>query len=181
VYNMSIPENIQKIYRILNNHERRIRELEKIISKLRDTSISEIKKEIIKVPSFQKLSRKIGVPESVLERLFDIEDESITLLDIIGESHKERTQNATLVVLLAYKYVFNREEVLAREIKRNIAELGISLANFPRYLNEIIPTFIRRKGKPRSPKTTYKLTLQGEVRAKEILKTLGEIYAQEAA
>lgn len=176
---MVSTDELQKVYKILSEHEKRLKELESIIDQLRKR-IEEVNK-VKEVPGFQKLSKRTGIHESILKKLFDVEDESITLLDIIGESYKQKIQNATLVILLAYKYILGIEEVLAQEIRRNIAELGIPLNNFANYLKEIIPTLIRRKGRPRSPKTIYKLTVQGEVRAKEILKTLGGTHEQTSA
>jgi len=176
---MVSADELQKVYKILSEHENRLKELESIIDQLRK-GIEKVKK-VKEVPSFHKLSKRTGVNSLTLKKLFDVENESITLLDIIGESYKQKTQNAVLVILLAYKYILGVEEVLAQEIRRNIAELGIPLNNFANYLKEIIPTLIRRKGRPRSPKTIYKLTVQGEVRAKEILKTLGGTHEQTSA
>jgi len=169
----------QKIYNILKEHEKRIKELERIVSRLMGKEERETEEAKI-VANFQKFSRKTGIDIPVLKRLFDVEEREITLLKIIGDSTKEKVQNITLVILLAYKHLFDMEEVLAHEIRRNVAELGVSLNNFSRHLNEIKPRFIRRKGKPKSPRTVYKLTMEGEIKAREILRNLSEIYGGEA-
>lgn len=53
-----------------------------------------------------------------------------------------------------------------------MGENGIPLQNFATYLNELVPSLVRRKGKPKSPKTTYRLLPYGESRAKELIKQL---------
>jgi hypothetical protein len=98
----------------------------------------------------------------------------LTLLKIVGNNDEEKTQKASLVVLIGYKYFLGTKEILASEIKRNVAENRVSLNNFARNLNKIIPSLIRRKGKFRSRKTTYKLTPLGEAEARAVLKELCE-------
>jgi len=173
---MVSSDELHKIYKMLDDHENRLKELESIVNQLR-RRFGEVKV-VEEVPGFQKLSKKTGIDVQTLKKLFDVDNETITLLDVIGENYKQKTQNATLLVLLAYKYIFGIEEILSQEIRRNVAELGIPLSNFASYVKEMIPTLIRKKGKPRSPKTIYRLTIQGEVNAKKILKTLGETYEQ---
>ena len=62
--------------------------------------------------------------------------------------------------------------MLAKEIKRNVAENNIPINNFATYINEMSPSLIRRKGKLRSPKTTYKLTPYGEAKARELIQIM---------
>jgi hypothetical protein len=109
-----------------------------------------------------------------IRELFDIEDKTLTSLKVVGEGEREKTRAISLVVLLGYKYLFGNEQLLSSELKRNVAANRIPVNNFATYLNEIIPSLILRKGKTKSRKTTYKLTLLGEAEAKEILKKLCE-------
>jgi len=124
--------------------------------------------------NIEKLAQKIGVATDKVKELYDKEGDKLTLLKITGKDEREKTRKISLAVLLGYKYIFGNEEISATEIRRNVAENRVSLNNFATFLNEIIPSLIRRKGKPRSPKTTYKLTPLGEAEAKTALKKLCE-------
>jgi len=161
--------NFSDIKSILKNHEERIQRIEEFIKRI-DEKISSTK--IIKSSGISRLSQKIGIPEEKINELFDIEEDQLTIIKTIGEKDKEKTKNTTLLVLIGYKYLFNTEEVLAREIKRNVAENNIPLNNFATYINEMSPSLVRRKGKLRSPKTTYKLTPYGEAKARELIKLI---------
>jgi DNA-binding HxlR family transcriptional regulator len=121
---------------------------------------------------FERLAEKIGVKSEKIKELFDVENNSLTLLKVIGEDERDKTKKISLAVLLGYKYTVGNEQVFSKEIRRNVAENRISVNNFATYLNEMIPSLIRRTGKPKSPKTTYRLTPLGEAEAKEILKKL---------
>jgi hypothetical protein len=109
-----------------------------------------------------------------IKELFDVENNSLTLLKVIGEDERDKTKKISLAVLLGYKYAVGNEQVFSKEIRRNVAENRISVNNFATYLNEMIPSLIRRTGKLKSPKTTYRLTPLGEVEAKEIVKKFCE-------
>lgn len=164
-------EEIIKIKKKLEEHEKRIANLEKNISKKqehKERETLEIKEGI------ERLTRKIGVPEEKIKELFDFEGNTLTSVKVIGKNEKEKTQNIVLIVILGYKYFYGIEEILAKEIKRNVAENRISINNFATHLKEITPSLIRKKGVPKSPKTIYKLTVLGESTAREILKKLCE-------
>jgi hypothetical protein len=118
----------------------------------------------------ERLAQKIGVDPEGIKKIFDIEGESLTLVSIFGKDDKERTKNATLLILIGYKYLFGRDDVLSQEVRRNVAENRVPLNNFSEHLNRITPSLIRRKGKTRSPKTTYRLTSLGEAEARELLR-----------
>lgn len=163
---MKIKEVIDQIKKELEDHKRRISKLENLIK----TKGPEILKK--SKNGFQKLVKKLNVPEEKIQEIFDFEDNTLTLLKVVGENPKEKTQNITLLVLLGYKYCFNKNEVLSQEIRRNVGENGIPLENFATYLNELIPLSVRRKGKRKSSKTTYRLMPSGEFKAKELIKKL---------
>ena len=110
----------------------------------------------------------------IRDRVYDLEGNSLTIVKIFGEDDREKIKNITLLVLLGYKYILGNNEVLSKEIRRNVAENRISLNNFATYLKEITPSLIRRKGKLRSPNTIYKLTTLGEVSARDLLKKICE-------
>lgn len=161
-------EEISKLKLIIEDHEKRIKKIEEIIKKFEITPDMG-KKEIVGI---KRLAKKVGIDGDKLKEIFDIENKQLTVIKVIGEKEKDKTQNIALLVLLGYKYLFGKEEVLSQEIRRNVAENGIPLNNFATHLNEITPYLVRRKGKPRSPKTTYKLTIIGELRARKLVKAI---------
>ena len=161
---------LSEIRKELRDHEKRIKALEDAFKGSKTVGIK-------KAPvgsNLQKLAEKIGVAPERIEELFDKENNTLTLVKIIGENVEEKTQKASLAILIGYKYFLGIKEVLAGELRRNVAESRIPVDNFATYLNKIIPSFIRRKGKPKSRKTTYKLTTYGEAEAKTVLKKLCE-------
>lgn len=166
---MKIEKEINQIKKELENHRERISALE--------NSKKTKKPEILDKPEdgVQQLAKKTNVSEEKIREIFDFEDNTLTLVKVIGENLKEKIQNASLLVLFGYKYCFNKIEVLSQEIRRNVGENGIPLENFATYLNELVPSLVRRKGRPRSPKTTYRLIPSGEFKAKELIKKLSEI------
>ena len=108
----------------------------------------------------------------IIDLSHQIEEGMLTLIKHAGEDHKTKVQNIVLLTLFGYKLHFGEREILSKEIRRNVAENRISLNNFGTFLNELIPSMLRRKGKLRSPKTSYKLTVQGEVRAKDLIREI---------
>jgi hypothetical protein len=161
---MSGIENIKKI---LEDHESRLRLLEQKIELPAPHDGS-----VIKEAGIGKLAKKVGSNIEKLESLFDIENNSLTILKAAGNDEADKTKKITLMVLLGYKYIFGIESVLSKEIRRNVAENRIPLNNFATYLNEMIPSLIRRIGKLKSKTTMYKLNPLGEAEAKEIVKQL---------
>ena len=165
---MNENDDIKTIKEILEKHERRIKFLESMIPTLKNEEVKPVEGKV----DFARLAQKIGVDSEKIRQLFDIENNNLTLLKSIGEDERERTKKIALLVLLAYRYFFGNEQVLSKEIRRNVAENRVPVNNFATYLNELIPSLIRRMGKLKSPSTTYKLTPLGEAEAKERIKKL---------
>ena len=163
---MTSENVISEIKDKLEDHEKRIKKIEDFIKNL------ESKPPIEELSGIKKLSKKTGVNEKVLKEIFDVEDDQLTVVKITGEKERDKTQNIALLVLLGYKYLLSKEEVLSQEIRRNVAENNIPLNNFATHLGDVTPSLIRRKGKLRSPKTTYKLTTLGESKARELIKVI---------
>lgn len=161
---------LKKIKEMLQEHEKRIKSLEDIFTNSKSEEITPLEGRA----DIEKLAKKIGVNSEKVRELFDIENNTLTLLKIVGKDDREKAQKISLAALLGYKYFLGNEKVLSKEIRRNVAENRVPVNNFATYLNEIIPSLIRRIGKSRSPKTTYKLTPLGEAEAKEILRKLCE-------
>jgi len=165
---MRSEEEIAELKHKLAEHEKRIKSLENMILGRKAEEITLVKGKV----DFERLAEKIGVKSEKVRELFDIENNSLTLLKVMGKDERDKTKKISLVVLLGYKYASGNEQVLSKEIRRNVAENRTSVNNFATYLNEMTPSLIRRIGKPKSPKITYKLTALGEAEAKEILKKL---------
>jgi len=161
-------KEIEKIKEALKNHEKRIKFLEEEKSMRSAVQGSAP----VKRTGIERLAEKVGSDVEKLEELFDTENHTLTLLRVTGKDEAEKTKRISLIVLLGYKYFFGNEKVLSREIRRNVAENRIPINNFATYLNEMIPSLIRRIGKLKSPTTTYKLTPLGEAEAKEIIKEM---------
>lgn len=165
-----MSNEFSKIKEKIMEHEKRIKALEDAFA----GSKAEEVKEVQSRTNIKKLAKKIEVSPERIEELFDIENNALTLLKIAGKDDEEKTQKISLAVLIGYKYFLGTNQILASEIRRNVAENRVPLNNFATYLNKIIPSLIRRKGKPRSRKTTYKLTPLGEAEARAVVKELCE-------
>jgi hypothetical protein len=163
-----MSEEIKKIKETLENHEKRIISLEEKFHGPEGKEVTSPRVE----PSIEKFSEKTGISIEKLKVLFDVENSTLTLLKVTGKDEAEKTKRISLVVLMGYKYLFGNEKVLSKDIRRNVAENRIPVNNFATYLNEMIPSLIRRIGKPKSPMTTYKLTPLGEAEANEMIKEL---------
>lgn len=167
---MTLERDISEIKKRLEEHKRRIEDLEKAISS-RATE-----KDIVSVPGIEggiaKLAKRIGIDKEKVREIFDLEEDALTVVKTIGEKDKEKTQNITMLVLTGYRYLYGKNDILAQEIRRNVAENNIPLSNFATYLNEMCPSLLRRKGKFRSPKTGYRLTVLGESRGRELIKQI---------
>jgi len=159
-------EEIQLLKEKIHDHDRRIAELEKILRGKKEVPVIEEK------TGLQKLATKLGIPIDKFDQIFDKEESTLTVIRYVGANDREKTQNIALITLFGYKIFFGQEEMLSQEIRRNVAENRISLNNFGTYLNELTPSLLRRKGELRSPKTTYRLNIQGEVKAKELIKNI---------
>jgi hypothetical protein len=159
-------EELRLLKEKIHEHERRIIELENILKEKKEMPVIE------GTTGIQKLATKLGIPADKFDQIFDKEESMLTVIKYTGVNDREKTQNIALLTLLGYKIFFGQEEVLSQEIRRNVAENSVTLNNFGTYLNELAPSLLRRKGELRSPKTTYRLTISGEVKAKELIKNI---------
>lgn len=161
---MELKKEIDKIKKTLRVHGERISQLEKEGSRLFPEQIG--------VGGIEQLAKKTDIKKEKIRDCFDLEENILTVIKTLGDDDNEKTKNISLLCLLGYKYFFRKKELLSQEIRRNVAENGVPLDNFASHLKEMMPLFVRRKGKPRSPKTTYRLTTLGEAEAKKLLKNL---------
>jgi hypothetical protein len=164
--NDRLIEKMSDIQRVLKDHENRILALEKALSKY---SVKEV---ISEVNGFEKFSIKLNLDLEKIRNIYEIDESSLVVLRSCGEDDRERIKNITLIALLGYKYIFGEEKVLSKEIRRNVMENRIPVNNFSTYINELIPSQIRRIGKVKSSTTRYKLTPLGEAEAKGIIQKL---------
>jgi hypothetical protein len=152
--------------KILKDHENRILALEKAILK---HSVEEVISETFGI---EKFSAKLNLEVEKLRSIYDVEGSSLTVLQACSQEDPEKIKNITLLALLGYKNILGKDRILSKEIRRNVTENRIPVNNFSTYVNELIPSQIRRIGKPKSSITMYKLTPLGEAEAKEIVKEL---------
>lgn len=143
----------------IENHEKRISELESLLIRTGNEEST-------------PLSAKTGVQIDKTQEIFDVEKDMLTVIKIAGKTDKEKTQNIALLALLGYKYFLNKEDLLSKEIRRNVGVNKVPLNNFGTYLNDLSPSLVSRRGEVRSPNTTYRLTAQGMVKAEELRKAL---------
>ena len=108
------------------------------------------------------------------DSFFDVDGDILTVLKVVGNNTKEKTQNMALLALLGYKEKLNKEKIMASEIKKNVAINKIPVENFATYVNELIPQSILRDGKIGSKHVTYKLTNFGYAKAKELISIENE-------
>jgi predicted RNase H-like nuclease (RuvC/YqgF family) len=168
---MTDSVEILKIREKLEEHEKRITYLEKFFAEPKKSESIRTEKSSIPI---SKWAEKLSISKDRIEELFDIENDSLTLVKVSGKDDKEKTKNVTLLALLGYKYLLGKNDILSQELRRNVAENRIPVNNFATYINDITPSLIRRKGVARSPKTTYKLQSLGEAEAKQLLKEVIE-------
>lgn len=168
---MSQEEDVKKILKKLEEIDGRLQKLEKPA----DEKGKEVKPKRGKPEEgVKKLAEKIKISEEEIWKVFDVEEDRLTLINIIGEKYKEKTKNAALLVLLGYKYFFGMNNVLSQEIKRNVATNRIPVNSYSTYLKELTPSLISMKGRRGSKSTTYRLTTFGEAEARALLKKMCE-------
>lgn len=160
---MEIEKEIIKIKKTLDNQEKRISRLEET------KSTSPL---VAKPSASLQLFKKTGISADKMKEVFDLEGDILTVIKSTGKDDEEKTRNITLLTLIGHQYFMGENQVSSGEIRRNVAENHISLNNFGSYLKKIIPTLIIRKGKPKSPKTSYRLTVSGDVKARELIKNM---------
>ncbi|MFA5199362.1 MAG: hypothetical protein WC442_00425 [Candidatus Omnitrophota bacterium] len=156
-----IKKQLEEIKSLLEAQEKRISNIEEQIKGVESTKKEELCQQSV-------IKRKM-VDKGVMSEIFDVEGDAVTVVSLVGNDEQEKTQNAALLVLYGYKYFKNQIEVSAQEIRRNLIENNISINNSATHLKEITPSLIRRKGVVKSPKTSYKLTLVGEGRVKNLI------------
>lgn len=164
---------MEQILGILTNIDNRLKKVEAFVSDGSESRNLERRPPQVFTPSVKGLAEKAKIPEDKVGEIYDVDsDKSLTLVKLPGADEREKIRNATVLVILGYKYILGIEDVPSKEIRRNLAENGVDINNFATYLNEIVPSLVRRKGKPKSPNTAYRLTVPGEVQAKTLLKDL---------
>ena len=117
-------------------------------------------------------ANKLGVNPEQIKHIFDFEDEKLTLLISPGDKKVSiKQQKIALAVLTAYKNCYGQEELVVRELNRNIQYVGLSTGNLSTNLKKIKSEIIM-KGKAKSTNMAYKLTAPGEQRGIGIIQEL---------
>lgn len=165
----------EKIKKILENHERRISALERLLLKGKvEENLKEIPKrvEIGLEKNMGKLAKSAGIEIDQVKQIYDFEKEDLTLLvEAGGEDVGEKQLRATLVILVGLSYCYEKEEILSGVLGKKLKTLGISLANLARNLDEH-PRFVLPVGKPKSTKFQYKITVPGKNEGLKIVREL---------
>jgi len=164
-----IEQKINKISKILEDHEKRIRELENIAKKNRFKPPADLNERI------KKLFVDVGISEEQLRYVFDFEEDDLNLITSVeGKSEGEKQLSATLCILTGYEYCYGRDTIKSQILRDKLEKLGIrSLANLSTNLSKY-PNYIISKGKRKSPNFMYKLTYPGKNEGLRIIKSLSK-------
>ncbi|MCW1296723.1 MAG: hypothetical protein OH319_03515 [Candidatus Parvarchaeota archaeon] len=157
-----------------NELKRRVEKLEEQIKEL----IGESTKPILTFSYEEKMTifaKTIGISLENLRSIIKVDTENyevFILKPIIGKNEEEKQFKTSLVILTVYKNIFNRDEILSQKLRTILEKHGIkSLINLSTNLSKH-KQYIIPKGKPKSSKYKYKLTLPGENKGKELIKEL---------
>jgi hypothetical protein len=169
---MSSKEIIE-IKKILENHEKRIKEIETRFGQKEEKPIEKIGVDIEE--GIKSLSKEAGINEEQLRNVFDFEKSDLRLITTIGgENETEKQFKAAVCILTAYHYCYGRDEIKSQELRKKFEWLGITSlvnlsANLAKYKQFLIP-----KGKLKSPDSGYKITLPGIKEGLKNIKKLAE-------
>ncbi len=133
--------------------------------------IEEIEKRLSILEGLPK-KRSEFIQKEFSDETFEENEGKIIVTQTIGDKPKEKIKNIVLLSLLGYKQKLGETDVHASKLRENAATHGMPLENFGTYVKELIPQSIIKKGKKGSNLVTYKLTLFGESKAKNLLKEI---------
>jgi len=162
-------EEIIKIKKAVEDHEKRIEKLESVLGQGKGKPAEEIGIDIEK--GIEILSKDAGITKEQLRCIFDFEKEDLNLIiNIVGKNEAEKQFKTTLCILTAYHYCYGRDETRSQDLRKKlewlgIKSLGILSVNLAKYKQLILP-----KGKPKSPEFRYKITYPGIRKGLEIIK-----------
>ena len=153
--------------KILENHEERIRKLEEFLPK----------KDLTKKPTrnleelIKRLSSEIGIEIDCFYNLFFIDDEEILLLvSPKGKNEAEKQFKATIVILTISDYLFGEDFLQSSILNKKLRKLGIgSLVNLSTNLSKF-KQFLIPRGKPKSTKFGFQITIPGKKEGIKIMK-----------
>lgn len=168
---MISDEEIIKIKKMLEEHEKRIGKLESVLGQEERKPPKEIGLDIEKCI---KLSKDAGITEEQLRCVFDFEEVDLSLITTMlgGKNEAEKQFRATASILTTFHYCYNKDEIRSQDLRKKLEWLGIkSLANLSINLANY-KQFILPKGKPKSPEFAYKITYPGIKKGLEIIKEL---------
>jgi len=172
---MDIESQVQKLVGIVEEHEKRLLGIEKLLGSTASLAPSALTGDSVSQNAElgkEKLAKKVQRTTEEIDMLFEIDGDSSTITKLPSGNAKQITHKGTVAMLVGFKYLLKADTIPAKELKRIFASHRVPLENFATYLNEITPKWILRKGKTRSNKTTYKLTYAGEAEGFEVIKDL---------
>ncbi len=159
-------KEIELLKEQMKNLENRVSKLEELTNVDSNFFVHDI--------NLDKICKSNSIEISHLANIFHIEKEEIVLLKYSNENDLETskiTQNISLLFLWGYKFLLSKEDISPTLIKEMIEYHGISIQNFSKYISEIIPHLVIRKGS--SPKNySYKLTIPGIEKASKLINEI---------
>lgn len=153
---------------ILEGHEKRIEALESILKgKEQPPEITSIDAKI------KKICSEISINEEQLKSIFDISENDVRLItEMTGKNESEKQFKATVCILTAYHYLFERDIIKSKDLREKLKWLGIkSLVNLSTNLAKY-KKYIISIGKRSSTDYSYKITYPGTKEGLNIIKSL---------
>lgn len=165
-----MSDEIEELRKKIDNHEKRIETLEKIIKFPEESS-----EKIIKNKCPDNLLKDAGITKKELSHILYFDDKSLEFVcEIKGKNAVEQQFKATLIILTFYHYCKNSDKIKSQELREIFGKANIkSLANLSTNLKKsAYKKFVRPEGISSSPEFSYKITDLGIEKGLEIIKEL---------
>lgn len=161
----------EEIKRVLEDHERRLKELEEYVPK----------KELVQSPPknleerIKNLCEEIGVDFERFYEFFylkDVDKEITLLFSPLGKSESEKQIKSALILLTILERVFEKDFMTSSDLNKKLKKMKIGSlvnlsTNFSKYKNFLIP-----RGKSKSTKFGFQITIPGQNEGLKIIKDL---------
>ena len=155
----------------LEDHERRITRLEGLLQGKKGRPA---KQETLDTANrMRPLAEAARLQEDQVKNVFDFSGEDIRLIaPIEGKDEREKQLKATLCILTAHHYCYDKDEMRSRDLREKLQWLGIkSLSNLSGNLGTF-KQFLLPRGKAGSPEFQYKITFPGLKRGLQVIAEL---------
>lgn len=120
---------------------------------------------------FINISRRLGVSQGVVRRVFDYsnEDFELILYPLPGDRVVDKERAAAKLVLIGFQYGLGMEMAPAIQLKEKLRKVGLGTSNLSKYLKGLGREVVTDGKKS---KLAYRLTLGGEEWVKRQLKNI---------